>query len=170
MLRVEIYWNLHLNLFSVRALEGRAKGKVIAHARDVLVRDPQFVVQKAGRERVLREGRKNVHAFVRGQLESMRRAEMTRAGEEAGLYPIWTREDRHYEGFAVEHGTFVTYNPERFDSFQTARHEGPHETHYAPIKRAPMVLCASPTLKGRRRGTMFAFDPCVMPVNHREAA
>jgi hypothetical protein len=34
----------------------------------VALRDATFVVQPAGRERVRREGRKNVHAFVRGKL------------------------------------------------------------------------------------------------------
>ena len=63
---VEIYWNLHKDCFSVRR-----KGKVVdyLYGDDYLtLTDVEFVVQKAGRERVLREKRKNVHAFVRGTI------------------------------------------------------------------------------------------------------
>lgn len=38
------------------------------HSDHVHIRNPEFVVRKAGRERVLREGKKNVHAFVRGEI------------------------------------------------------------------------------------------------------
>lgn len=63
---VEIYFNLHHRVFSVRALEGPHRGRVVAHAAAVTLTDAAFVVQPAGRARVLAEGRKNVHAFVRG--------------------------------------------------------------------------------------------------------
>lgn len=61
--RVEVYWNLHKKIWSIRH-----KGKVLGHNKLVRVANLQFVVQPAGRERVLREQRKNVHAFVRGEL------------------------------------------------------------------------------------------------------
>ena len=67
-IRVEVYWNLHKRLFSVRALEGENKGRVIDHAYGVRLSDATFVSQPAGRERVRREGVKNVHAFVRGHM------------------------------------------------------------------------------------------------------
>jgi hypothetical protein len=38
----------------------------------VTLSDVTFAVSQAGRERVLREGRKNVHAFVVGTLETPR--------------------------------------------------------------------------------------------------
>lgn len=63
-MRVDVYKNLHNGLMSVRGTNGR----VLTHEPTVLIRNPQFVVQPAGRERVLREQRKNVHAFVRGEL------------------------------------------------------------------------------------------------------
>ena len=64
--RVEVYRNLHKNCYSVRALTGENKGRVIDHVRSITLKDATFVVQPAGRDRVLREKRKNVHAFVRG--------------------------------------------------------------------------------------------------------
>ena len=39
----------------------------MCHAHRVHIKDPEFVVRQSGRERVLREGKKNVHAFVRGE-------------------------------------------------------------------------------------------------------
>jgi hypothetical protein len=64
--RVEVYWNLHKHLFSVRPLEGPYKGRVVAHTDSLDLYDVTFTVQPAGRQRVLDEGRKNVHAFIRG--------------------------------------------------------------------------------------------------------
>jgi hypothetical protein len=65
-MRVEIYRNLHKRCWSVRACEGPDKGRVIEHADQVAVTNPRFVVQPAGRRKVLETGSKNVHAFVRG--------------------------------------------------------------------------------------------------------
>jgi len=61
-MNVEIYFNLHKRVFSVRH-----KGRVIEHVKSAIVRRPKFVVQAAGRAKVLREKKKNVHAFVRGE-------------------------------------------------------------------------------------------------------
>tara|TARA_R110002020_G_scaffold127173_1_gene285376 strand:+ start:150 stop:488 length:339 start_codon:yes stop_codon:yes gene_type:complete len=46
----------------------RHKGKVIAHVCKATLKDVSFVVQPAGRAKVLLEGKKNVHAFARGEL------------------------------------------------------------------------------------------------------
>ena len=65
---VEVYRNINA---SKRAKGGvvysiRQGGKVVAHAELVKLRDAEFIVHEAGRQRVLATGRKNVHAFVRG--------------------------------------------------------------------------------------------------------
>ena len=59
--RLYVYRNLHLNLFSVRT-----EGKVVSHVRELILEDARFLVGKKGRERVLREKRKNVHAGISG--------------------------------------------------------------------------------------------------------
>jgi hypothetical protein len=69
-LRVEVYWNLQRKLFSIRLLGGPCRGLVCMHTDAVLLEDVTFAVQAAGRARVLREKRKNIHAFVRGTLHS----------------------------------------------------------------------------------------------------
>jgi len=69
-MRVFVYFNLHKLLWSVRALEGPNKGRVIQHAREIFLTDCRFRVSEAGRQRVLRERRKNVHAGVVGRVGS----------------------------------------------------------------------------------------------------
>lgn len=65
-MKVDVYFNLHKKTLSVRH-----KGKVVHHSDYVKILNPKFVVSEAGRQRVLREKRKNVHAFVRGELASL---------------------------------------------------------------------------------------------------
>lgn len=93
-MRVFVYWNLHKNLWSVKALSGPDKGRVIAHSKYVILRKAEARVQEAGRQRVLRERRKNVHAGIVGDLVQ---------GEAVDL--PWMESRR------------VTYNPYLYDWF-----------------------------------------------------
>ena len=65
-MRVFVYFNLHKKCFSIKALEGADKGRVIAHRDTVVLDGCKLLVSEAGRQRVLREKRKNVHAGVSG--------------------------------------------------------------------------------------------------------
>ena len=91
-----IYFNLHKKMFSVRDTKS---GLVVGHANEATVRDAVFRVSQAGRERVLRERSKNVHAGVRGTTTM-----------EGGSVKGWTR---------------LTYNPYKYKSFVTAKSERP---------------------------------------------
>lgn len=102
-MRVEVYWNLHKHLYSVRALEGPNKGRVIAHSYGVTLTDVKFVVQPAGRDRVRREGKKNVHAFVRGRI----------ANRDFGDCHVQFNDSK------------VTYNPYVYDTFVNAATKQP---------------------------------------------
>lgn len=68
--KVFVYYNLHKHLFSVKALEGEHKGKVVLHLPFLYMRDAEFVVSEVGRLRVIREGKKYIHAGVRGYLDT----------------------------------------------------------------------------------------------------
>jgi hypothetical protein len=57
-----VYRNLHRKCWSVRL-----RGKVVAHENAVWIMEAQFKVSEPGRQRVLREKRKNVHAYVSGR-------------------------------------------------------------------------------------------------------
>lgn len=43
-------------------------GKVLRHTSAIMLRQVRFLVREAGRQRVLRENRKNVHAFAIGYI------------------------------------------------------------------------------------------------------
>lgn len=65
MNKVYVYFNLHKKIFSVRK-----NGKVIRHCKKIIVNNALFKVSQSGRERVIVEKRKNVHAFVVGRVFS----------------------------------------------------------------------------------------------------
>ena len=62
------YYNMNKAVWSVTALEGSQKGRVILHASEVALMHCTFKVSEAGRQRVLREKRNNIHAGIVGQL------------------------------------------------------------------------------------------------------
>ena len=61
--KVFVYKNLHRDCWSIK--QG---GLVKAHATELYLWDCAFQVNKKGRERVLAEKRKNVHAYIIGYL------------------------------------------------------------------------------------------------------
>lgn len=60
---VMLYKNLHNGLFSVKQ-----DGLVVAHLDSVLLANVSFKVNEGGRRRVIREKKKNVHAFIIGYI------------------------------------------------------------------------------------------------------
>jgi hypothetical protein len=99
-MRVFVYFNLHKKCFSIKALEGDRKGRVIAHSNTVLLEGCKLLVSEAGRQRVLREKRKNVHAGVSG----------------TWINYCTNRVENHFEFLSMV-GRQVTYNPYKYDSF-----------------------------------------------------
>ncbi len=65
--KVEVYWNLHKGGWSVRDAQTKL---VLGHVRGskctLLIGSAEYVVNEAGRQRTIREKRKNVHAWVAG--------------------------------------------------------------------------------------------------------
>lgn len=59
---VDVYYNLARKCLSVRY-----RGRVIGHVPAITLRDATFHVSEPGRQRVLENKRKNVHAVVRGE-------------------------------------------------------------------------------------------------------
>jgi hypothetical protein len=60
---VDVYWNIHKRIFSIRDVKTRL---VIGHLNQLVLVNCTFRVSEAGRQRVVRTKRKNVHAVVRG--------------------------------------------------------------------------------------------------------
>jgi hypothetical protein len=67
-IKVFVYYNLHKKKWSIKALEGECKNKVIGHADVVQLKDATSKVSQAGRNRVIKEQCKNVHAGITGTL------------------------------------------------------------------------------------------------------
>ncbi len=129
-MRVFVYFNLHKKCFSIKALEGAMKGKVIAHRDTVVLENCKFKVSEAGRQRVLREKRKNVHAGVTG---------------------VWTesvRDTADFDALSVT-GRQVTYNPYKYAQFVIKATE-------QPIGLADVVaMKVMPTAEGIKRGFIY---------------
>lgn len=130
---VEVYRNLHRDLWTIRATSGPDRGRVIGYAKRLLIHDARLVVQSAGRARALREKRRNVHAFVRGDLVAVEALETVRQDN-------WPRTPLPYVGHqVVARGGLLRYNPYRAGYF-TVRYPGKEDV---PTARADVVLLGS---------------------------
>ena len=105
--RVEVYFNLHKHCLSYRPSGGRVR-----HARSLTLQNVKFNVQPAGREKVIREKKKNVHAFVRGIVINS----YAETVDDKGKIKEYCeqREMRR-----------ITYNPYKYESFVYADTEEP---------------------------------------------
>tara|TARA_R100000951_G_scaffold26533_2_gene22458 strand:+ start:3498 stop:3971 length:474 start_codon:yes stop_codon:yes gene_type:complete len=117
---VEVYYNTHRGRLSVR--DAKTK-KVFAHTHVVYLEDVSFTVQPAGRDKVRKTNRKNVHAWVRGTVVEMWRG-MGYASYRDWLYSTET---------APSVGTTVTYNPYKYDSFVTKEEIKVSKAHCAMV-------------------------------------
>lgn len=60
-----IYYNLHKHCFSVQAWDVEKKGwRLYKHTKRVICLGVKFRVYESGRQKVIKEQKKNVHAFV----------------------------------------------------------------------------------------------------------
>ena len=104
--RVYVYKNLHRNCYSVRQ-----DGLIKMHTDSICLYDAQFRVGMKGRERVLKEKRKNVHAGVSGYID--------RDWDLQRLPPTNFRS--------------VIYNPYKWDTFIYGSNKAITATNHEPI-------------------------------------
>lgn len=64
--KVKVYFNLHTHLFSMLAMQGVHKGKVVAHGNGIKIDDVKFHINKSGQLRVRAQRKRNVHAYAVG--------------------------------------------------------------------------------------------------------
>jgi len=64
-MRVQVYYNLHKKVWSVK---DKSTQRVIGHCDEIYLQNCKFIVREGGRQRVIREKSKNVHAFVEGDI------------------------------------------------------------------------------------------------------
>ena len=65
MKKIRVYFNLHKKMLSVQE-KVNGSWKVVDYVEQIWLGDATFKVSEAGRQRVLKQKRKNVHAFVQG--------------------------------------------------------------------------------------------------------
>lgn len=110
-MRARVYFNLHKRMWSVQLKNARGNWYVAFHARAVLLHHVQWRVSEAGRQRVIREQRKNVHAFAVGTLLGMWDPIHTQAMNRPSTPLLESLPD-------VDGWGHVSYNPYRCGSFQ----------------------------------------------------
>lgn len=96
-MKVFVYYNLHKKLWSIKCLIGPNKGRVVGHAEQVCLCNVEPKVSAAGRRRVLKERKKNVHAGIVGWLRPVR----------------FALRDYQYQTNSRK----ITYNPYLYDRF-----------------------------------------------------
>lgn len=65
-MKTRVYFNLHKKLLSVQE-KVNGRWKVVNHVDTIHLKNVCFKVSEAGRQRVLQQKKKNVHAFVVGE-------------------------------------------------------------------------------------------------------
>jgi hypothetical protein len=103
-MKVYVYYNLHKHKWSVKCIEPghNLYGKVISHKDYVILKNVIGKVSEKGRQRVLKEKRKNVHAGIVGTLI-----------DSVNLWDLPNDEKS------------ITYNPYKYKSFVFKENEKP---------------------------------------------
>ena len=124
-----VYWNLHKLTFSIMQNQ-----KVVGHSNQLYLNNVEFRVRERGRQKVLKDRVKNVHAFVVGRIFFC---------PEADSYPMNDPIDEEKLGMWTHR---VSYNP-YLDSHFVAKKLG--EIGMKPVSHASIALfittfCATP--------------------------
>ena len=70
-MRVRVYYNLNKSVWSVQHYLPGKGWRVREHLTSLILEDVEFKVYEVGRQRVLANKRKNVHAFAIGELVAL---------------------------------------------------------------------------------------------------
>lgn len=121
---VAIYCNLQYNIFSLK--RGGKHGLLLSHAGVCTIISAVFDVELKGRERAIRRGRKNVHAYIVGWMQHLSWDLLTEA-------EIKSLSDQGYQR--------VTYNlhPDRPEFYLKDC------DFYTPVKTAKSVIVTGKT-------------------------
>ena len=129
---VQVYKNLHKGCWSVRQA-----GKVVAHLDYICLKNCNFHVGESGRDRVRKEGSKNVHAYVTGFVPST--DEIT----------FRTEDDLEKKGWTWQEITYCPYQYDSFVSVETGK----------PIDVSPLVDLDSCELFGNVMAMVLTGQP-----------
>jgi hypothetical protein len=65
---VRVHFNLRTHLWSITAMSGPNRGRVVQHSNTFVLTVCKFIVSEAGRQRVLAKRQRLVHAWVQGRV------------------------------------------------------------------------------------------------------
>ena len=136
-MKVKVYYNLRKNCYSIVSLEKENYGRVIKHENYVPLTNAQFKVSEKGRQRVLREQKKNVHAYVVGEWSID-----CYNGSEILCSELQTK-DGNIKSIKV-----ATYNPYKYSSFVDAHSK-------KPLAKAKQVLLSKRHFVGRQTSMIY---------------
>ena len=105
---VRVFKNPKLGCYNI--MQG---GLIKATARQIRLRDAEFLVRESGRLRMLRENRRTIHAYIQGRLVDYAHPDEAKTISQLA-------------------GRSVTYNPYRYNSFVDRETE-------TPLANAPWV-------------------------------
>lgn len=107
-MRVKVYRNLNRKevCYSLLGVDNPHKGLVLGYAENIIISNPQLIVNQSGRNRAIKQHRRNVHAFVVGDIVGISR-----------FQPRFNR--AHINDFSAikqwndvhTNGTPISYNP-----------------------------------------------------------
>ena len=127
--KVRVYKNLHKNCYSVQQ-----DGVVMCHASRVALENVKFIVYKAGQERVRKEKRKNVHAYIEGFVIDTRYADNMVDGHKSDEELDKGRSD--WEN--------IYYNPYECDGFiNTSTERIAESAEFVTLEKNEQVIYAS---------------------------
>lgn len=132
-----IYYNIRKKMWSVL----NSDMKLVAHTNEIYLKNVKFIVRQGGRQRVLKEKRKNVHAFIKGEIITK---------EEFDKGDVF--------GYSV-----VTYNPYLYSTFV-------HQGNKLPVRGGSYACLIDHMLfvKGIEYGPKKALDKPQTRGNMRE--
>lgn len=115
-MKVFVYRNLNKKgfVYSLKAVDGKYKGKVIGYSSSFGLHTAKMKVSEKGRQRVLKEKKKNVHAGIVGEILYVN-----------DYQPRNTKIKVTNPAFITADGKQITYNPYKYTSFVESDTEQP---------------------------------------------
>ena len=115
-----VYRNLHNGHFSVQDYQRGIGWRVAGHTQEILLSNCRFKINQTGRQRVVLEQRKNVHAYIQGVVIDLN-----------------DMDSCHSQYKALR----VTYNPYLFDSFVLLENSIPiYQVRYCLIQNSKVFI------------------------------
>ena len=134
-MKVQVYRNLNNGLISIQDL---STGLVLGHASAVDLQRATFIVREAGRQQVIREQRKNVHAFVRGKVISIQNFQPYK-GRSLRVNRLSDLQDLQVSNMWTT--TKVSYNPYKAPHFVTPEGDEVDYAHLCTVQSNGVIQC-----------------------------